>query len=184
VIVAAAAARATLRAHADRELLETGDAKWISYSREIKEPRWMRFYATRDFLLEEVPARAVAKVFGDRRHVLYINGFGMGGTEQRPGGPLFLHDFTPHLRRGENRIVVVLETATGVGGLLFALDLAGVGRNVLVSDGQWRVDLSPDAIERGGRSRAAVWGRPPMYPWGYPRMPRPNETNLAGARFW
>jgi hypothetical protein len=176
LIVAAGAGRAVLRMHAERELLKTGDARWIWYSHDVRAPRWMRFYATREFLLDGLPARAIAKVFGDRRHVLYINGFGMGGTEQKPGDPLYLHDLTPHLKRGENRVVVVLETPTGSGGLLFALDISGVGQNAVVSDKSWRVDLSPNAIEKGGRYRAAVWGRPPMYPWGYPRMPRPNEV--------
>ena len=31
------------------------------------------------------------------------------------------------------------------------------------------------ALAEGGRYRPIVWGRPPQYPWGYPRMPRPNE---------
>lgn len=178
LLVAAGAARAVLSMHAERALLQTGDARWIWYSHDIPSPRWMRFHATREFVLDDLPARAVAKVFADRRHVLYINGFGMGGGEQKPGDPLFLHDLTPQLRRGENRLVLVVESATGAGGLLVALDISGVGRNALVSDGTWRVDLSPDAIQKGGRYQAAVWGRPPMYPWRYPRMPRPNELGL------
>jgi hypothetical protein len=48
---------------------------------------------------------------------------------------------------------------------------------VVYSDGRWRVDPSRDAIQSGGRYRAEVWGRPPMYPWGWPRLPRPNEVN-------
>jgi hypothetical protein len=170
-----------LRMHADRELCETGDAEWIWFSREIRRPEWVRFYATRDFHLDEIPASAVAKVFGDRRHVLYINGFGLGGAEQKPGDPLFLHDLTPQLRKGENRVVVVLESNTGAGGLLFALDVAGVGRNVVVSDRRWRVDFSEAAIAAGGRYPAVSWGRPPMYPWRYPALPSPALTGPPRA---
>ncbi len=172
-IVAAAAFRFTLRARADREHLETGDAEWIWHTRDIPQPRPVRFYATRDFFLEQAPATATAKIFADRRHAFYINGFGMGNAERKPGDLLVLYDLTGRLKQGENRIVILVESDTGVGGLLFALDLAGVGRNAIVSDRQWRVDLSPDAIERGGRFPAVVWGRPPMHPWGYPRMPGP-----------
>jgi len=64
---------------------------------------------------------------------------------------------------------------TGAGGLLFSLDLTDSGRDAMVSDDRWRVDTSRDAIRSGGRYRPAVWGRPPMYPWGWPRVPRPNE---------
>jgi hypothetical protein len=171
LIVAVAATGAVFRMHADRELCETGDAEWIWFSREIRRPEWVRFYATRDFRLEKIPGSAVAKVFGDRRHVLYINGFGLGGTEQKPGDPLFLHDLTPQLRVGQNRVAIVLESNTGAGGLLFALDIAGVGRNVVVSDGRWRVDFSEAAVTAGGRYPAVRWGRPPMYPWRYPALP-------------
>jgi len=170
VVVTVATLRATLRMHADRERLETGAAEWIWFSRDIRRPSWVRFYATRDFRLAQKPPAAMAKVFGDRRHVLYVNGFGLGGTEQRPGDPFFLHDLTPQLRQGENRVVIVLESNTGVGGLLFALDVAGLGRNAIVSDERWRVDFDAAAIERGGRYPAVSWGRPPMYPWGYPAL--------------
>lgn len=172
-IVAAAAVRFTLRAHEDLEHLETGDAEWIWYTRDIPRPQPVRFYATRDFVLEQVPASATAKVFADRRHAFYINGFGMGNAERQPGDALVLYDLAAQLKPGQNRIAILVESDTGAGGLLFALDLAGVGRNAIVSDGTWRVDLSPEAIQRGARFPAVVWGRPPMHPWGYPRMPGP-----------
>lgn len=175
LIVGSAAIRATFRMHADRDLLETGEAEWIWFSRDVPRPAWVRFYMTRDFDLPEAPVSAVAKVFGDRRHVLYINGFGLGGGELAPGDPLWLHDLTPQVRKGKNRIVIVLESNTGIGGLLFALDVAGLGRNVVVSDERWRFDFSESAISRGGRFPAVSWGRPPMYPWRYPRLPRPEE---------
>jgi hypothetical protein len=176
-----AAVRSTLRAHADRELLETGEARWIWYTKELRQPVPLAFFATRDFLLEKVPARAMAKVFVDRRHVLFVNGLRAGSGTQRPGDPLLLWDLRPFLRVGLNRLAIQAQSANGVGGILFALDLDGAGRNAVVSDERWRVDLSPDAPRGGARFRAEVWGRPPMYPWNYPRMPRPNETTRSSS---
>ncbi|HLN92618.1 MAG TPA: hypothetical protein VK389_02060, partial [Thermoanaerobaculia bacterium] len=74
VIAAAAALRATLQAHAEREYSRTGSARWIWYSREVKEPREIAFVATRDVVLERSPQRAMAKLFGDAWHVLWVNG--------------------------------------------------------------------------------------------------------------
>lgn len=175
LIAAAAALRATLRAHADREYSKTGSARWIWYSREVKEPRELAFVATRDVVLDRSPERATAKLFGDAWHVLWVNGRRVGGARQHPGDPLALYDVAKYLRRGVNRIAIEAGSETGVGGLLFSLDLSDRGRDAVVSDGRWRVDSSRRAIFSGGRYRAAVWGAPPMYPWGWPRLPRPNE---------
>ena len=174
-IAAAGAIRGTLRAHADRELSRTGDARWIWYTREIKEPAPISFVATRDVVLDAAPVRATAKVFADRWHVLWVNGRRVGAGRQRPGTTLALYEIAPILSRGVNRIAIEAGSETGAGGLLFSLDLSGSGRNAVVSDVRWRVDPSRDAIRSGGRYRPAVWGKPPMYPWGWPRLPRPNE---------
>jgi len=174
-IVAAGAIRATLWAHAERELNRTGDARWIWYSREIKEAGPVSFVASRDVVLDRVPLRATAKVFADRWHVLWVNGRRVGGGTQAPGAPLALYEIGPLLSRGVNRIAIEAGSETGAGGLLFSLDLTDSGRDAVVSDDRWRVDTSRDAIRSGGRYRPAVWGRPPMYPWGWPRVPRPNE---------
>jgi hypothetical protein len=82
---------------------------------------------------------------------------------------------------GSNRVAIEAASPTGLGGVLFAMDVEGFGRDALVSDGGWRVDLEPSARERGGRYRPVVWGRPPQSPWGYPRMPRPNELVGSGS---
>lgn len=176
-LTAAGAIRGTLRAHAERELSRTGRAQWIWYTRDVKEPRELGFVATRDVVLPRRPARATAKVFADRWHVLWVNGRKAGSGRQSPGDPLALHSIETALQPGINRIAIEAGSETGVGGLLFSLDLSDAGRNAVVSDGRWRVDPSRDAIRSGGRYRAAVWGRPPMYPWGWPRLPLPNERS-------
>jgi len=174
-IAAFAAVRATLGAHADCEYSRTGEARWIWYSREVREPQPVSFVATRDFVLERAPIRATAKVFGDRWHVLWLNGRRVGGRRQRPGDPLALYEVARYLSPGVNRIAVESGSDTGVGGLLFSLDVSDRGRDAVVSDERWRVDRDRRAIFSGGRYRPAVWGRPPMYPWRWPRLPRPDE---------
>jgi hypothetical protein len=176
-ITSAAAIRATLEAHADRELSRTGEAEWIWYTREVQEPAPISFVATRDVVLDRAPVRATAKIFAQEWHVLWVNGRRAGSGKQHPGDPLVLHEIAELLFRGVNRIAIEAGSRTGVGGLLFSLDLAGSGRDAVYSDERWRVDPSRDAIRSGGRYRAQVWGRPPMYPWGWPRLPRPNEVN-------
>lgn len=181
-IAAAGAIHSTLRAHADRELSRTGRAEWIWYSRDVKEPAELAFVATREVVLDRLPARATAKIFADRWHVLWVNGRRAGEGRHRPRDPLAIHEIATLLRRGVNRIAIEAGSETGVGGLLFSLDLSGSGRDAVVSDGKWRVDWSRGAITSGGRYRPAVWGRPPMYPWGWPRLPRPNELPATGSR--
>ena len=175
LLAAAAAIRAVVGAHEDRMHLATGNAKWIWYTTTLAEPRPLHFYATREIVLSRRPARAGAKIFVDREHVLYVNGARAGAGTQQPGDPLALYDVSTWLRPGVNLIAIEAGSPTGVGGILFSLDLDGLGRDALVSDGRWRVDLSPDAITAGGRYGPVVWGSPPQYPWGYPAMPKAGE---------
>lgn len=181
-LVAAGAIRATLRAHEERELSRTGRAQWIWYTHDVKEPAPLAFVATRDVVLPRRPSRATAKVFADEWHVLWVNGRRAGAGRHRPGDPLALHSIETALAPGVNRIAIEAGSESGVGGLLFSLDLSGGGRNAVVSDGRWRVDLSRDAIRSGARYRAEVWGRPPMYPWGWPRAPRPEEVSSSSEQ--
>jgi hypothetical protein len=179
LVVAAAALHALVRAHEDRMKLATGTAAFLWYSGRVPEPRPLRFWATRDFELPRKPERALAKVFVDREHVLYVNGARAGGGSQRPGDPLALYEVAPLLAAGRNRVALEAASPTGIGGVLLSLDVEGFGRDAVVTDGGWRVDLEPSALAEGGRYRPIVWGRPPQYPWGYPRMPRPNELAAA-----
>jgi len=175
LVSAAAAIGAVLSAHADRLALATGSAEWIWYSAGPVRPSPVTFFATREIVLPEAPAKATAKVFVDREHRLYVNGAAVGGGIQRPGDLLRIYHLAPFLKAGTNRLVIEASSPNGVGGILFALDLNGFGRDAVVSDSLWRVDLSPEARTRGGRYRPMIWGRPPQEPWGYPRMPRPDE---------
>ena len=168
VIVASASLLAGTRAMRDRSRLVTGGARWIWFSLEIDEPKPVRFYARRDFTIARAPASAKALLHVDRRGVLSINGSRFPATEQRPGSPLAVIQIAPALVAGNNSLVIEAESPTGAGGILFHLDLSE-GTSI-DSDASWRVALSESELARGGGVRAAVWGRPPMYPWLYPRI--------------
>jgi hypothetical protein len=177
-VLAFAAMASLIRAHADRMHLATGGAEWIWYTNRVPEPHPITFVATRDFVLDRAPERALAKVFVDRGHVLYVNGTRAGSGTQRPGDPLAVYQVASLLKTGINRIAIEAESPTGIGGILFSLDVHLSGRDAVVSDGRWRVDLAREAVEIGARYRPAVWGRPPQYPWGYPRIPEPRELEV------
>ena len=167
LIVAAAAALSATRALRDRSNLLTGGASWIWHSVDLKEPKPARFFAGRDFTLVRVPPSAKAMVFVDRRGVIAVNGSRFPLPEQRPGSPLAVLEIAPALVAGGNRVVIEAESPTGAGGILFHLDLPGGER--VDSDATWRVSESLAELARGAGTPAGVWGRPPMYPWGYPR---------------
>ena len=129
----------------------------------------LRFYAVREFMLRAVPSRATARIFVDREYVLSVNGQRGGAGGQSPGDSLAVYEVARFLRPGLNRVVIEASSPTGIGGILFAMDVAGAP---LVSDGRWRVDRDPPALTGQARYRPVVWGSPPMYPWGYPRQRR------------
>jgi hypothetical protein len=166
LIVAGAALLAGGRALRDRAHLLTGGARWIWFSLDIDEPKPVRFYARRDFTIARVPASAKALLYVDRRGVLSVNGSRFPATEQRPGSPLAVLEIAPALVAGGNSLVIEAESPTSAGGILFHLELPE-GTSI-DTDASWRVGLSESELARGGGARAAVWGRPPMYPWGYP----------------
>lgn len=167
LVVAAAAALAGAWTLRDRARLRTGGARWIWHSVDIKESNPVRFCTGRDFTIAGVPSSAKALVFVDRSGVLAVNGTRFPLGPQPPGSPLAVVETAPALVAGVNHVVIEAESPTGAGGILFHLELPG-GRSV-DSDASWRVAPSEAALARGQGTPAAVWGRPPMYPWGYPK---------------
>jgi hypothetical protein len=100
------------------------------------------------------------------RHVFFVNGVAVGSGEQRPGDALRSYELSRFLRPGRNRLRIHADHPNGAGGILFCLRLPD--GSMVVSDKRWRVGRSENELASEGRP-AAVWGRPPMYPWGYPR---------------
>jgi hypothetical protein len=129
----------------------------------------LEFRAWKDFQLEGAPPpRAPVRLFGDRQWSLEVNGRHVASGTQKPGEALRVLDLATWLQPGENRIAVEASSSNGVGGLLFWMDLGG-GR-IVVSDKSWEVERLPGGTEP--KRPAAEWGKPPIYPWGYPRMPQ------------
>ena len=173
LLAAGAAALALWRGSQDRRLLRTGPARWIGYTREIPQSSPLRFRAWKDFEIgAPAPGSAPVLLFADRDWALSINGTEASRGSQKPGDPLVRLDAARWLRAGENRVSIEAGSPTGVGGILFRMDLPG-GR-ILVSDASWRVErISPPSE---GERPAIEWGKPPLYPWGYPEMPRTKDS--------
>jgi hypothetical protein len=168
-VAGSALAWCVARRYQDRLHRATGPASWIWLTDEVgEEPAPLRFFAAREFDWHGSASRpAQVLLFVDRRYALFFNGAPVGQGRQRPGDPLDAYDLSGLLRRGRNRIVIGAESPDGAGGILFLLTLPDGTQ--LSSDGRWRVAKTEKELESGGR-QAAVWGSPPMYPWGYPRL--------------
>ena len=160
----------------------TGDARWIwvEDSLERVHPRAGLFVAP--LRLAAPPPSALLKVCGDREYVVYVNGTAAACGWSRPGFGLDLYEVRHLLHPGDNVIAVEVRSPTPAGGVLLALDIGGVGRNVLVSGPEFV--LQPDfslAVHRPDRLPVPVtWGAPPRFPWGYP-SPRPRPKTLDAA---
>jgi len=162
VAAAAGAARAVDRAWRRLESSETGRAQWIWWSDDVKSPHPVRFTAFRSVAIEEDVTAARIKIFVDRKYRVLLDGRAVGAGGMAPGDPLDVWDVSGRFPRGIHTLAVEAESPTGIGGILFALDISGHGLNAVVSDSSWTVDGRP----------AFVWGEPPMYPWGFPALPR------------
>jgi hypothetical protein len=156
----------------ERELSHlTGKARWIWVTKELDEihPEAALFVAS--LRLDAPPRSALLKVCGDREYVVYVNGTAAACGWSRPGFRLDLFDVGHLLRQGDNVIAAEVRSPTPVGGLLLALDVGGVGRNVLVSGPRFRSRerFSLAAPGPGDGPPPVVWGGPPHFPWGYPK---------------
>lgn len=150
----------------------TGDAEWIWVTDSLARifPAAGLFVADLD--LDAPPAEALLKVSGDREYVVYVNGSAAACGWSRPGFRLDLYDVAHLLRQGGNVIAVEVRSPTPAGGVLVALDVGGVGHNVLVSGPSFglRPQFSLAGDTAGGGPAPVRWGRPPRFPWGYPAL--------------
>jgi|PersoiStandDraft_1058852.scaffolds.fasta_scaffold40707_3 hypothetical protein len=157
-ITAAATVRAVDLAWRRLESSSTGHAKWIWDAGAVTHPAPLRFTASRSLVIAEPVSWARAKIFVQDGYVLRLDGQQVGAGEMRPGDPLDVYDLSSAFPPGVHVFEIEAESATGIGGILFALDISGHGRGAVVSDGSWRIRGRP----------AWVWGEPPIYPWLFP----------------
>lgn len=157
---AAGAVRAVDLAWRRMESSATGRARWIWSTDDVKTPHPARFTALRSIVVEEAVTDARIKIFVDRKYRVLLDGRVVGTGGMTPGDPLDVYDVSDRFPRGVHVFAIEAESPTGIGGILFALDISGHGRNAVVSDASWSIDGRP----------AFVWGDPPMYPWGFPKV--------------
>jgi hypothetical protein len=154
------------------ETSQTGRAKWIWITGGLAAPRPVRFRATRSVLIEERITYARAKVFVDPGYRLFLDGALVGAGQMRPGDPMDVYDLSTRFPQGEHEFVIEAGSESGLGGILFGLDISGHGRNAIVSDASWRI---------AGRL-PFVWGEPPIYPWRFPALAKVESASRAEAQ--
>ena len=140
---------------------EAGEARWIWAANWPNRPvRPFAFQAVRDFRLAQRMPRARLLIEGDEQYLVYLNGTWVGGGAYRADRRWDGYDVGDLLRLGDNRLLVELRSARGVGGLLLCLQAGAGERCVVPSDGAWRTferHLQADESITGGLA-ALVWG--------------------------
>jgi hypothetical protein len=157
----------------------TGPAEWIWVTDVLNPIHTQGALFVASLHLEAPPPAALLKVCGDREYVAYVNGSPAACGWSRPGFRLDLFDIAHLLKQGGNVIAVEVRSPTPVGALLLALDVDGVGRNVLVSGRSFvaRSRFALTASDPSDRPVPVSWGMPPRFPWGYPH-PLPHPRTL------
>jgi hypothetical protein len=183
LVAAILGAGGALHAFWTRELSHlTGDAEWIWVTDDLEKIHHQSALFIAPLRLAEPPSSAVMKVCGDSEYVVYVNRTPAACGWSRPGFRLDLFDIAALLHQGDNVIAVEVRSPAPVGGLLFALDVDGVGQNILVS-GRSFASRSRFALGAHDVSDGKVpvrWGRPPLFAWGYP-TPLPHPRTLDEA---
>lgn len=158
----------------------TGDAQWMWTTDALERIHAEAGLFVTAFRVEHPSPSALLKVCGDREYVAYLNGTVAGCGWSRPGFRLDLYDVGHLLRVGSNTLAVEARSPSPVGGVLVALDVDGLGSNIVTSGRSFTfrraLDLTPP---RAGELRAPVrWGRPPRFPWAYPQaVSRPRTLD-------
>jgi hypothetical protein len=168
--------------------LPTGNAEWIWKPVDRTDHRPTAFYAVRDFDLESPPFRARLLIAADEEYVLTLNGKRIGAGAFVPDAPLDVYEVGPLLLPGGNRLLVELRSGRGTGGLLASLRDEASGRQIVGTDGSWRIFPDHDLglvrgwLPIGSGEPALRWGLPPVGRWGTPKAghPRPLLPDETG----
>lgn len=149
-----------------------GPAEWIWNTDNVSYAHPVTFTATRTFEISQPVTRARATIFVDRFYRLFLDGKLVGWGTCEAGRRADAYDLSTRFPRGTHLLAITAASPTGIGAILFSLELSGYGRYAVVSDSQWRVNGKP----------AWVWGRPPAYPWGFPPLASFESAWRAAAQ--
>ena len=152
----------------------TGRAQWIWPIHRMAEGDPVAFFATCEFDLPPNRAFTRIKILGDPEYTLYFNGVAIGGRRVGDGNQaLDTYDVSTLARNRQNRIVVAVRSANGVGGLIAAVDLTREFANFIVTGSDWHIirtwrnDLLLRDPPSSGIARPQLLGRPPARRWNY-----------------
>jgi hypothetical protein len=176
VLALAAHFRPALRARS----LPTAAAQWIWKPMNDLDHNPDAFYAVRDFDLPAPPARARLLVTADEEYVVTLNSRPVGAGAFEPGVPLDVYEVGPLLLPGGNRLMVELRSGRGGGGLLASLVDGTTGRQLMGTDGRWRIQPADQlGLARGWQP---IRGGVPAFCWGYPPIGRWEAPKAGTAR--
>ncbi len=152
----------------------TGRAQWIWQESRLAQGDPVAFFATREFDLPPNRAFTRIKMLGDPEYTLYFNGVAVGGRHVSDDNEaLDTYDVSKLARDKQNRMVVAVRSANGVGGLIVAIDLTQEFGNFIVTGGDWHIvrKWRDDLLLRDPPSdqftRPQLLGRPPARRWNY-----------------
>ncbi|HEV7922168.1 MAG TPA: hypothetical protein VGR02_15390 [Thermoanaerobaculia bacterium] len=167
----------------------TGRAEWIWARTELSREQPLAFFAVRDFELPPSRLFTRIKIAADPEYALFFNGRPIGGRRQGEQVKLDLFDVSPLARDGRNRIMVVVRSTNGVGGLIAAVDIAPEVENYVITDGGWKIfrQWHPGIAVRDARDERAeapmLFGEPPLGRWNYlqttPGVPDQPARSIA-----
>jgi hypothetical protein len=172
VIVAAVSRLELLYSH--KFFDNTGTAQWIWQQNRLADGNPAAFFATHDFDLPPNRSFTRIKILGDPEYTLYFNGVAVGGRHVGDDNEaLDTYDVSALARDKNNRMVVAVRSANGVGGLIAAIDLTQeFGNFVVTGNGwhivrRWRDDLLVRDPAANEITRPQLLGRPPARRWNY-----------------
>jgi hypothetical protein len=161
----------------------TGRAQWIwqnrpfvsSHDIDRRSGTPAAFFTVRVFVVPRERDFVHIKIAADPQYTLWFNGVEVGGGGDAGRSALEVYDVSDLARTGSNLMVVAVRSASGVGGLLAAVDFSRTRENVVVTDGSWRIyrlwraNLTSGNLKDLPWSAPRVLGQPPLGRWNYLR---------------
>jgi hypothetical protein len=150
-----------------------GTAQWIWARHQLSRNIPVAFFATKEFDLAPNRAFTRVKILGDPEYTLYFNGKEIGGRRVGDDRMLDVYDVSALARDKNNRMVVAVRSANGVGGLIASIDETDNYKNAIVTGKDWGVIRfwASDLLTRDPPSSEVqppmILGKPPKGRWNY-----------------